>query len=110
MQYCTKCSEWIWYPKAWCPNCGKKENLEWRKLSGEGTVYSFTIIRQVIDNSPAFQNDLPFVIALIELSEGPRIYSNLIGQSVEQISIGARVSVYFEDVTSEFSLPKFKVS
>jgi uncharacterized OB-fold protein len=108
MQYCTKCSEWIWYPKAWCPNCGKKENLEWRKLSGEGTVYSFTIIRQVIDNSPAFQNDLPFVIALIELSEGPRIYSNLIGQSVEQISIGARVSVYFEDVTSEFSLPKFK--
>ncbi len=108
MQFCMKCTEWIWYPRAWCPNCGKRDSIEWRKLSGNGIVYSFAVIRQVIDNSPAFQNDIPFVIGLIELDEGPRIYSNVTGSKPEELSIGDRVAVYFEDVTSEFALPKFK--
>jgi uncharacterized OB-fold protein len=85
-----------------------REHLEWRRLSGNGSVYSFTVIRQVIDNSLAFQSDIPFVIGLIELDEGPRIYSNVSVTSPEQVKIGDRVSVYFEDVTTEFSLPKFK--
>jgi hypothetical protein len=105
MQFCTNCNEWIWYPKAWCPSCGSRSGLEWRKMSGKGMVYSFTVIRQVIDNSPAFQAEIPFVIGLIELEEGPRIYSNVENKEVE---IGDRVSLYFEDVTPEFSLPKFR--
>ena len=108
MQYCLRCSEWIWYPRAWCPNCGKRDKIEWRKLSGNGHVYSFTIIRQVIDNSPAFQNDIPFIIGLVELDEGPRIYSNVTGVAVDKVAIGDAVTLYFEDVTPEFSLPKFK--
>ena len=107
MQYCTRCNEWIWYPKAWCPSCGTRQGIEWRKLSGKGTIYSFTVIRQVIDNSPAFQADIPFVIGLVDLDEGPRIYSNVSGKP-EEVSIGDRVSVYFDDVTSDFSLPKFR--
>ncbi len=107
MQFCTSCEEWIWYPKAWCPSCGKRSNIEWRKLSGKGTVYSYTVIRQVIDNSPAFQADLPFIVGLVELDEGPRIYSNIAGKEVE---IGDAVSVFFDDVTADFSLPKFKKS
>ncbi len=74
-------------------------------MSGNGEVYSFTVIRQVIDNSPAFQAELPFVIGLVELEEGPRIYSNV---DNKDITIGDKVSVYFEDVTSEISLPKFR--
>ena len=107
MQFCTRCNEWIWYPKAWCPNCGSRQGIEWRRLSGKGSIYSFTVIRQVIDNSPAFQADMPFVIGLVELDEGPRIYSNVMGKP-EEVAIGDGVSLYFDDVTSEFSLPKFK--
>jgi uncharacterized OB-fold protein len=105
MQFCTSCNEWIWYPKAWCPPCGNRSNIEWRRLSGNGSVYSFTVVRQVIDNSPAFQTDLPFVIGLIELEEGPRIYSNVVDNEVE---IDDKVNVFFDDVTSEISLPKFR--
>lgn len=108
MQFCTQCNTWVWYPKAWCPNCGGRNTLEWRKLSGRGEVYSFTIVRQVIDNSPAFQKDLPFVIGLIELEEGPRMYSNVTDVKPEDVKIGDKVSAYFEDVTSELSLPKFR--
>ncbi len=108
MQYCTKCTSWIWYPRAWCPNCGKRDAIEWRRLSGRGEIYSFTVIRQVIDNSQAFQADLPFAIGLVELEEGPRIYSNVTGLSPEELSIGDKVFLYFEDVTQEISLPKFR--
>lgn len=72
-------------------------------------VYSFTVIRQVIDNSPAFQSDLPILLALVELDEGPRIYSNVSDVPLDRIKIGDRVSLYFEDATAEFSLPKFKM-
>jgi uncharacterized OB-fold protein len=109
MQYCVRCSEWIWYPKPWCPCCGKRDQIEWRRLLGIGSIYSFTVIRQVIDNSQAFQNDIPFVIGLIELEEGPRIYSNVTGKLPEEIKIGERVDLYFEDVTERISLPKFKI-
>jgi len=108
MQFCADCGEWIWYPKALCPSCGRRENIEWRRLSGKGVVYSFTIIRQVIDNAPAFNSDIPFVIGLVELDEGPRIYSNITGTRPEEVAIGDEVRVYFDDVTPEISLPKFK--
>lgn len=105
MQFCNSCNEWIWYPKAWCPSCGKRDGIEWKKLSGRGTVYSYTVIRQVIDNSPAFQADIPFLIGLVELDEGPRIYSNIDGK---ETTIGETVQVYFDDATPEITLPKFR--
>lgn len=108
MQYCNECKQWIWYPKAVCPNCGKKESIEWVRLSGKGKIYSYTIIRQVIDNSESFNKDIPFIIALVELDEGPRIYSNVINATADSASIGDRVEVIFEDVTDEITLPKFK--
>jgi uncharacterized protein len=107
MQYCEHCQEWIWYPKAWCPSCGRRDKITWKKLSGKGTVYSYTVIRQVIDNSQAFQADLPFLVALIELEEGPRIYSNI---ATKEVAIDDAVEVYFEDVSPDVSLPKFKKS
>ncbi|MGI0079233.1 MAG: Zn-ribbon domain-containing OB-fold protein [Nitrososphaerales archaeon] len=108
MQYCTRCSSWIWYPKAWCPDCGRRDALIWRQLSGNGEIYSFTVIRQVIDNSPAFQADLPFAVGLVELEEGPRMYSNVTGTEPEDLKIGDKVSLYFDDATQEITLPKFR--
>lgn len=108
MQFCGNCNHWIWYPRAWCPNCGRRDTIHWKRLSGKGKVYSFTVIRQVINNSPSFNKDIPFVIALIELDEGPRIYSNIINVKPEEVNIGDRVEVYFEDITDSISLPKFK--
>jgi uncharacterized protein len=105
MQFCENCHEWIWYPKAWCPSCGRRDGVVWKKLSGSGKIYSYTIIRQVIDNSPAFQADIPFVIGLVELEEGPRIYSNV---AAKEVSVGDSVEVYFDDVTPEITLPKFR--
>ena len=56
----------------------------------------------------AFANDIPYAAASIELEEGPRIMSNIVGGKLEDIKIDMPVEVYFEDVTDEFALPKFK--
>ncbi len=108
MQFCNSCNEWIWYPKAWCPSCGKRKGIEWKPVTGKGKVYSYTVIRQVIDNSPSFNKDIPFVVALIELEEGPRIYSDVTEVKPEEVKIGDDVAVYFDEVAPGVSLPKFR--
>jgi uncharacterized OB-fold protein len=83
--------------------------LTWQKSSGRGNIYSFAVIRQVVDNSPDFQRDIPFVIGLVELKEGVRIYSDVAGVPTENVKIGQEVEVFFEDLSPEVTLPKFKV-
>ena len=108
LQYCENCKTQQSYPKAWCSECGSEE-LIWRELSGKGTVYSYTIPRLVADNSPAFREKLPFIVAIIELKEGARIYSNIVGIPPEEVKIGMEVEVIFEDASPDIALPKFRV-
>jgi uncharacterized OB-fold protein len=105
MQRCLQCG-YIRFPVSpICPMCHSMK-AKWVKLSGKGTVYSFTIYR--VPYHPAFKDDIPYVVAIIQLDEGPRMESNIIGCKVEDVSIDMPVIVSFEDVTDEVSLPKFK--
>jgi uncharacterized OB-fold protein len=105
MQKCTQCGH-IRNPEAEvCPHCQSRK-FDWAKLSGRGKVYSFGIVHYVYN--PAFAKDIPYVVASIELEEGPRMLSNITGCKPEDVKINQPVVVYFEDVTEEFALPKFK--
>jgi uncharacterized OB-fold protein len=108
MQRCQDCHAYIWTPRPVCFECGS-ERLEWTQLSGKGEIYSFTVIRQVVGRaaSQAFEKDIPYVIAWIDLEEGPRMISNVIGCPVEDVKIGMKVSVEFEQQSAEIWLPKF---
>lgn len=106
IQQCNNCLTYIMYPKLYCPHCLSDE-LGWVKSEGKGTVYSYSI---VYNNPPtAFQGELPFVIAVVELSEGVRLTTNIIDTEFDKISCGIPVEVVFEDITNEITLPKFKV-
>ena len=106
MQKCHRCGN-IRYPISFiCPKCQSVDPAEWVKLSGKGTVYSFTNVNYVYHK--AFASEIPYVIAIIALEEGPRILSNIINRKKEDLKIGMPVEVEFEDVTEEFTLPKFK--
>ncbi len=109
LQNCKTCGKYQWYPRDSCISCGSR-NFEWKKVSGKGIVYSFTIIRQVVSNSPAFQKDIPFIVALVDLEEGARMYSNIIDCKAEEVHIGMSVEVAFDQVTNDVSLPKFKLT
>jgi len=88
-----------------CPECSSMES-EWTKLSGKGKVFSFIIYRRAFH--PAYENDIPYCVAIIELDEGPRMQSNVTGCDVDDIEIEMPVEVYFDDVSEEISLPKFR--
>jgi uncharacterized OB-fold protein len=106
MQKCGQC-EWIRFPVSiLCPKCHSMET-EWVKLSGRGVIYSYVIYRMAYH--PAYQDDIPYVVAIIQLEEGPRMESNITGSKVEDVRIDLPVEVLFEDVTDTITLPKFKL-
>lgn len=103
LQKCAGCGAFIYYPRPRCPHC-LSENLEWRGVSGRGKLYSYTVVRRASSRSFA---DAPYVLAIVELEEGPRMTTNLIAPP-EQVKIGMPVTVAFDDVTPEHTLVKFK--
>ena len=108
IQRCAKCGVYVWCPRPACTECGS-EQLEWTSVSGRGTVFSFTIIRQVIARgAAAFEKEIPYIVAWIDLEEGPRLCSNVVECSLERITIGMPVEVIFDEASSEIVLPKFR--
>jgi uncharacterized OB-fold protein len=78
----------------------------WERASGRGTVYTFTVTHQ--NQAPGFRDELPYVFAIVELAEGVRIVTNVVGCPPDAVRIGMPVEVVFEDVTPEITLPKFR--
>jgi uncharacterized OB-fold protein len=103
LQQCGACGKFIYYPRPRCPHCFS-DRLEWKPVSGRGTVYSYTVARY--SPAPAFK-ELPFVVAIVELAEGPRMTTNIVAPP-EQVEIGMPVTVEFEDATPECTLVKFR--
>jgi len=105
MQKCTNCG-YIRFPAGiLCPRCHSMD-ARWVKLSGRGKIYSFVVYR--MSYHPSYANDIPYNVAVIQLTEGPRMESNITGIKVEDLKVDMPVEVYFDDVTAEVSLPKFR--
>lgn len=105
LQRCSSCDTFRFYPRSHCPNCFSG-SFEWRPASGLGTVYSFTIIHKA--PSPGFRDKVPYVLALIDLSEGVRMMTNIIECQPNEVEIGMLVEVVFEDINDTISLPQFR--
>lgn len=105
IQRCRSCERYVFYPRPFCPHCGAGD-LDWTEVSGRGTVYSFTVARRA--TARAFAPDVPYVIAIVELDEGPRMATNIVGCELDDVRIGMPVQATFEDVTDEITLVKFR--
>ena len=104
-QRCRDCGAARFYPRALCPAC-LSSATEWVRASGRGTVYAFTATHQ--NQTPGFREELPYVLAMVELAEGPRLLTNLVGCAPDDVRIGMPVEVVYEDVTAEITLAKFR--
>jgi len=106
-QRCSSCGHVRWPPSVICPIC-HSSNMEWIVASGKGRIYSFVVYHVAFH--PTFQNDIPYVTAIVELSEGPRILTNIVGCNPSELQCDMPVKVEWDDITDEFSLPKFKLA
>jgi uncharacterized OB-fold protein len=104
LQRCRDCGELRYYPRALCPSC-LSDRTDWVRSNGRGTVYTFTITHQ--NQSAGFRDALPYVLAYVELAEGVRLLTNIVGCTPDDVRIGMPVEVVFDDVTPAVTLPKF---
>lgn len=105
VQKCKDCDSYRYPPRSICPKCFSVEST-WDKVNGKGEVYTFTVAR--VPLNPAWELDIPYTIGVIQLDEGVRMVSNIVDCKPEDIKIGMKVEVIFDDVTDNISLPKFK--
>jgi len=90
IQYCPSCGQRQFYPRALCTACGGAP--EWEEASGRGTVYTFTIIRQ--QGAKPFRDELPYVVAMVKLDEGPMMMGNITDCAVDDVTVGMPVEAY----------------
>jgi uncharacterized OB-fold protein len=105
MQRCKKCANYIHFPREQCPVCFA-QYLEWARVSGNGRVYAFTNVHQA--QHPAFQEETPYCFAIVQLDEGPRIVTNVVECSPDDVQCDMRVTVVFDDANADWTLVKFK--
>jgi uncharacterized protein len=91
---CDACGHHIWYPRSWCPVC-LNDAVTWTRLSRRGEVYARTVLHRSIG---PWARAVPFVIAYVELDEGPRILTNVIAEDPGSIEIGAAVEAVYVPV------------
>lgn len=104
LPHCRDCDQVFFYPRRWCPGCFS-QNLDWRQGSGRGRVYSFSVVHQA--PFPAYQADVPYVLAVIELEEGPRMMANVLHCDPQEVRVGLAVEVTFE-ARGEMKIPQFQ--
>lgn len=102
---CKSCGAYRYPSRDRCDVCWSTDTA-WVQASGRGTVYTFGIMHQLYH--PGFKDEIPYNVAVVELEEGPRTHTNLVGIANDQIRVGMPVEVVFEKLTDEVTIPKFK--
>lgn len=105
LQKCGTCGAFRFPPAPLCPECTELGG-EWTRLTGRGRIFSFVVFHRAYHKG--FEKELPYAVAVVELDEGPRLVSNIVGIAPDKLRCDMKVEAVFEDVTPECSLPKFK--
>ena len=104
-QRCADCGAWRHLPRPVCGQCGSFK-YEWNHSSGAGKLYSWiTVVQPML---PVFNDAVPYSVALVDMDEGVRMVAAIEGLAPEELRLGMPVQVWFDDVTPEITLPKFR--
>lgn len=102
---CNECGRVYHPPRARCPDC-LSDDTEWVEASGEGEIYAHSVTRQM---GPPYHEATPYVVAYVELAEGPRMLTNVVTDDPEALSVGQSVEVCFHETDDgEYAIPRFE--
>jgi hypothetical protein len=102
---CGDCGKAHYYPRPFCPACWS-ENVEWEDASGRGTLYTYSVVYQ--NDLPPFPDRVPYVAAIVDLEEGPRMMTNVIDCDLADLRVGMALEVSFRTETEDVVLPVFR--
>ncbi|TCP55334.1 hypothetical protein EV191_102546 [Tamaricihabitans halophyticus] len=103
VQRCQGCGTHQHYPRVVCRHCWLTE-LDWVTCSGDGRVWTYTVVHR--PGHPAWEPEVPYVLALVELDEGPRLMTNIVNIAPAEMRVGLAVRAVFDD-TADTSLVHF---
>jgi uncharacterized OB-fold protein len=105
IQRCRACSEPFFYPRPFCPKCWN-DDVEWEEASGRATLYTWSVVRQ--NDLPPWPTRVPYVAAVVDLDEGPRMLTNVEGCEPDDLRVGMPLQVAFREETEEITLAIFR--
>lgn len=105
IRQCNACGTKHFMPRHACPQCWS-DDIAWMDSQGMGSVHTFSIVHRA--PLPEFAANAPYVVAMIDLDEGPRMFTNIVGPDALQVAIGDRVEVSFEDRGDGHLVPQFR--
>ncbi len=104
LQQCEDCGHWFFFPRQHCPACASRR-LAWRDVSGVGTLYTYTVAR--VPTLPEFTDEMPQLLAVVQLDEGPHLNTTLVGVAPEAVKIGERLRPVFDERPGEATLLRY---
>ena len=104
IRHCLDCDVYSYYPRPFCPKCWSEE-VEWYEASGRATLYTWSVI--YANDQPPFRDRVPYVAAVVDLEEGPRMMTNVVDCPFEELRIGMPLRVTFQPTSDEFTIPVF---
>ena len=107
VRHCLECGAYHFYPRPFCPECGALK-VTWFEASGRGQIYSYTINRRGQANVADYRGADEYVVAYVELEEGPRVMTNIVDCDPETVSIGQSVTAVFHDTGQGSALVRFR--
>jgi hypothetical protein len=102
---CRECGQAHFYPRPFCPKCWSAE-VDWEEASGAGTLYTWSVVHQ--NDLPPFPSRVPYVAAIVELAEGPRMMTNVVECDFAELVAGMALEVVFSPQTGTVTIPVFR--
>ncbi len=102
---CRDCGRFHFYPRPFCPSCWSS-NVEWVEASGRASLYTWSVVRR--NDLPPFNERVPYVAAVVDLEEGPRMMTNVVDCDVDALEIGMPLEVVFRPIADDVTIPVFR--
>jgi len=105
LRHCGACGHDHYYPRPFCPVCWS-DDVSWKPASGRGTLYTYAVVH--VNDLPPFNERVPYVAAIVELEEGPRVMTNIEGVPFDEVRIGMPVVVDFKPISDDVTIAVFR--
>ena len=102
---CRACGAVHHYPRQFCPSCWS-DDVAWVDASGRATLYTWSVV--YANDLPPFPERLPYVAAVVDLEEGPRVMTNIVDCDPDSVRVGQAVELVFHDTGAGSALPRFR--
>ena len=107
VRHCGGCGRDHYYPRSFCPSCWS-EDVSWKEASGRATLYTYSVVH--VNDLPPFGERVPYVAAVVDLEEGPRVMTNVEGVEFGDLAVGMALEVDFKAISDDVTIPVFRAA